>query len=143
MADFVSQTLDTVAGETYHYSYWLLGGSQQAGDPSAFHATLGGDSIGAFINAGPFDYLHVFGDYVATSGQTEITFEGFNKLGIYFLDDVSVTGPLAGEIDAPGGGTFPGGGVPEPATWAMMLLGFLGIGATLRRRTAGRLAVAA
>jgi hypothetical protein len=26
------------------------------------------------------------------------------------------------------------GGVPEPATWAMMLLGFFGLGATLRRR---------
>ncbi|HEX7947292.1 MAG TPA: PEPxxWA-CTERM sorting domain-containing protein, partial [Phenylobacterium sp.] len=26
------------------------------------------------------------------------------------------------------------GGVPEPATWAMMILGFGGIGAVLRRR---------
>lgn len=26
------------------------------------------------------------------------------------------------------------GGVPEPATWAMMLMGFFGLGATLRRR---------
>ncbi|MBU1377468.1 MAG: PEPxxWA-CTERM sorting domain-containing protein [Alphaproteobacteria bacterium] len=26
------------------------------------------------------------------------------------------------------------GGVPEPATWAMMILGFFGMGATLRRR---------
>ena len=26
------------------------------------------------------------------------------------------------------------GGIPEPATWAMMLLGFFGLGATLRRR---------
>jgi hypothetical protein len=33
-----------------------------------------------------------------------------------------------------------GGGVPEPATWAMMILGFGGIGATLRRR---RLALSA
>ncbi|HEY2357324.1 MAG TPA: PEPxxWA-CTERM sorting domain-containing protein [Phenylobacterium sp.] len=32
-------------------------------------------------------------------------------------------------------GTGPnGGGVPEPATWAMMLLGFGGVGALLRRR---------
>jgi len=32
-------------------------------------------------------------------------------------------------------GTAPnGGGVPEPATWAMMLLGFGGVGALLRRR---------
>jgi hypothetical protein len=32
-------------------------------------------------------------------------------------------------INKPGGG-----GVPEPATWAMMLLGFFGLGATLRSR---------
>jgi hypothetical protein len=30
------------------------------------------------------------------------------------------------------------GGVPEPATWALMLLGFGGIGAALRRRIVGR-----
>jgi hypothetical protein len=29
---------------------------------------------------------------------------------------------------------FTGGSVPEPATWAMMLLGFLGMGVALRRR---------
>lgn len=28
----------------------------------------------------------------------------------------------------------PGGGVPEPASWALMILGFTGLGATLRRR---------
>lgn len=30
----------------------------------------------------------------------------------------------------------PTGGVPEPATWAMLILGFAGTGALLRRRTA-------
>lgn len=43
--------------------------------------------------------------------------------GVQF-DNISVYG------DASGGG----GAVPEPATWAMMTLGFLGAGATLRRR---------
>jgi hypothetical protein len=28
----------------------------------------------------------------------------------------------------------PTSGVPEPATWAMMLIGFAGVGAALRRR---------
>ena len=33
---------------------------------------------------------------------------------------------------------LPTGGVPEPATWAMMLLGFLGVGSALRRRVGQR-----
>jgi hypothetical protein len=38
--------------------------------------------------------------------------------------------------------TFPGGGnaVPEPATWAMMIMGFGGIGAVVRRRRGQALA---
>ncbi len=29
-----------------------------------------------------------------------------------------------------------GGGVPEPATWGMMILGFMGVGSMVRRRRA-------
>ncbi|MFI4950679.1 MAG: PEPxxWA-CTERM sorting domain-containing protein [Caulobacterales bacterium] len=36
--------------------------------------------------------------------------------------------------DVTGSGTFNIGGVPEPATWMLLLLGFGGIGAVLRRR---------
>ena len=42
-------------------------------------------------------------------------------------------------LDTVGGG----GGIPEPATWAMMLLGFGLIGTTLRRRSATRIATTA
>lgn len=40
-------------------------------------------------------------------------------------------GNVASRPDFPG---FGGGGVPEPATWSMMLVGFGGLGAALRRR---------
>jgi hypothetical protein len=146
VADFVSQTLDTVVGETYHYSYWVAGGSSSLSAPSGFEATIGEKSIGSWGTQALFDYVHVYGDYLAISDQTELTFTGFNSASIYFLDDVSVTGKLGGEIDLPGGPTFPGGGggaVPEPQTWAMMLMGFAAIGAAVRRRRAGGLAVAA
>jgi len=40
--------------------------------------------------------------------------------------------------DAAGGGVeIPTGGVPEPASWALMILGFGTVGAALRRRPAG------
>ncbi|MBL8556893.1 MAG: PEPxxWA-CTERM sorting domain-containing protein [Phenylobacterium sp.] len=44
-------------------------------------------------------------------------------------------GPGGGDPDpGPGGGDPPVGGVPEPATWALMLVGFGAAGAGLRRR---------
>lgn len=42
-----------------------------------------------------------------------------------------------------GGGGVPPGGVPEPATWAMLIFGFAGIGAALRRRRSADVAVTA
>ncbi len=46
-------------------------------------------------------------------------------------------------IDGPGNIIGAGGGVPEPATWAMLIFGFAGIGAALRRRRSGSVAVTA
>jgi hypothetical protein len=66
------------------------------------------------------------------TGQPETV--GGNPYNVVFGADLRqcitscVTGP-AGAILSP-----PPGGVPEPATWAMMLFGFGGIGALLRRR---------
>jgi hypothetical protein len=53
-----------------------------------------------------------------------------NGSNYYFAADVSNTQGVTGNI----GATGLTGGVPEPATWAMMILGMGGIGATLRRR---------
>ena len=49
------------------------------------------------------------------------------------------TGPTARDLPVPNAGVLtiqdPVSAVPEPATWAMMLLGFFAIGAAMRRRT--------
>lgn len=76
-------------------------------------ATFGGgdDGISLALN-GVLPGLHVSSDGVLA---------GFNA---------STTGNFSAD-EATGGG---GGGVPEPATWAMMLVGLAGLGAALRRR---------
>jgi hypothetical protein len=50
--------------------------------------------------------------------------------GIFFVADVFGPNGLTGNV----GATLSTGGVPEPATWAMMLVGFFGMGGLLRRR---------
>ena len=56
-----------------------------------------------------------------------LLFRSSNDGGYFYLDDVEVTdlGPV--------GGT---GGVPEPASWALMIMGFGAAGAMIRRRKA-------
>jgi hypothetical protein len=74
------------------------------------------------------------GAFVAASNTSVIYFEAYNSLGLYNLDDVSITGPVAGDclVRVCVGD---GGGVPEPASWALMILGFGGVGAALRRQS--------
>jgi hypothetical protein len=68
--------------------------------------------------------------FTATGGLSQIRLENIS----------AVTDNIDAAVDnfaiTPRGGALPEGGVPEPATWAMMLLGFGGAGAALRRRRA-------
>lgn len=47
---------------------------------------------------------------------------------------ITVSGGTVSSFTANGTGTFAGGVVPEPATWAMMIVGFGLVGVSLRRR---------
>lgn len=133
--DYVEQSLATVVGQSYHYSFFLAAATTDYSAPSQFVATIGGMIVADFADTGTFDYFETSGDFIATSNATEIHFEAFNSLGLYLLDDVSVTGPLASDciVRAGCGAGAEGGAAPEPAAWALMLLGFGGVGAHLRR----------
>jgi hypothetical protein len=87
-----------------------------------------------------------------TSTQPNIVGDTFGNLGVpisgtlggfeFINPDITLTGtnqPLNGQVLSIGitGGSFQltsVAAVPEPATWAMMLVGFFGIGATLRHQ---------
>lgn len=55
-----------------------------------------------------------------------------NAQNVYFTSDLVNTDSLTGNVGATL--TSVKGGVPEPTTWALMILGFGGVGAMLRRR---------
>jgi choice-of-anchor C domain-containing protein len=120
----ISQTFDTVAGQSYVVDFWLAGNPD--GGPAAKLAVItadGGqeqDSIFTVTgsdsrsNMGWREYSYRF---TASSNSTTLSFASATNTAYGpALDNVSVAG------------------VPEPASWALMILGFGGLGATLRRQ---------
>jgi hypothetical protein len=111
----ISQTLATGAG-LYNISFDL---SNDQG--ASFTADFGGVTL--LVNPPQEGTTHYSFTDIAVSGSPTLTFSFQDVPSYYTLDDVSVTAA----------------GVPEPASWALMLTGFFGLGATLRtarRRTA-------
>jgi opacity protein-like surface antigen len=126
----LSQTLSTVAGQDYTLSFWIAFATSDPAS-SALNFYWGGDKVASFQDNATTDYVHIFHVLTATSDSTDLTFLGFSDLGIIVLDDISVTG-LSGSLTGGGGGGGGRGGVPEPSAWALMILGFGGVGAALR-----------
>lgn len=56
------------------------------------------------------------------------------EAGVRNIDDADPTYSSRLLLDGVSIAAGPGGGVPEPASWAMMIFGFGGVGAILRRR---------
>jgi hypothetical protein len=124
----LSQTFSDIAGEVYNVDFWTLSGGTN--DPVAFlRVSVGAagltydDTIVGYVNGG-FSFTGTGSDTITIAGKTNPS--------EWFVDDVSIsdTGRNVGP-SGPGGGA---GGVPEPASWALMILGFGGVGAALRRR---------
>jgi hypothetical protein len=80
--------------------------------------------------------------YGPADGSPVQTFESVVTLRLSQSLSYSVAGGASYGPDRLGSVTVGTGAVPEPATWAMMLVGFGGLGAVLRRRR-GQVALAA
>lgn len=115
----LSQLLNTVAGQTYTVSFWL---SNSGGPTDSFEASIGDTVLQTFTNVNAFQYFN-FSFTTPVNGSPSLLKFSFRQDPSYWhIDDISVQG-LAG-------------GVPEPATWAMMILGLGAVGAAMRRRRA-------
>jgi hypothetical protein len=120
--DVLSQVLATTAGDSYSISFELA--HAESDGSNDFSASFGGFTGFAIVNTPSFGYTLETFTATATGSATTLSFAGRENPSWYDLDNVDVEdlGPA-------------GGGVPEP-TWALMLSGFFGAGAFLRRRRA-------
>lgn len=127
----ISQVFDTVAGQLYSVNYWLSG-NPDGGDVGKFGvvSAINGSLIGSATFAGikgnshdDMNYLPWNFTFRATGPTTTLSFASKPSAGNFYgavLDSVSVSAA-----------------VPEPATWALMLVGFGAIGFGMRRRRSG------
>jgi hypothetical protein len=132
----ISQTISTIAGQTYAFSifetlYFGAGGITVNHDGVAF-ALSGIPGIWSPNNqgVGPATWGQLTGTFIADGSSTTINIVG--NAGSTFmigLDDASVMGPSIGAV-------------PEPSTWAMLLLGFAGLALAGHRRARRNKAVA-
>jgi hypothetical protein len=111
--------ISLAANTNYVFSFWMA--SEHPDSPAILRLNINGEAVGATFNATPTtgvwnNYTAAFNSGATTNASFSLWNENLAAQGNDFaLDDISVAG------------------VPEPATWAMMLTGFLGMGSILRR----------
>lgn len=123
-----SETFNVVANSDYALSYWVR--SVNGGNAPAPFARVNNQLVQGPVGVGSGDWTQLTATWNSGAATTATLTLGnadhqysYNDLGV---DDISFTGPAAAGADP--------GAVPEPATWAMMIMGAGAIGSTMRRR---------
>jgi PEP-CTERM motif len=116
--DTLTQTIATTAGQDYTLSFWIY--QQAIGPLTFFSVTWDGSTVVSMSypasDSGDIPYVN-FTASVVGMGSDTLQFISANDPGWTYVDNVSL------------------GVVPEPSTWAMMMLGFAGLGFAGYRKT--------
>jgi hypothetical protein len=122
-------TIPVTPHTTYVFSAWVA--SVYYSNPAQLNLDINGSQVGATFDApgvaGVWQQVSMtWNSGSATTADLALVNQNTSPDGNDFaLDDISLS------AQSPGG-------VPEPAAWALMLLGFGGLGAALRRRAPAR-----
>ena len=134
---YYSVTLDTTAKTL------TLTGLQIGNYESAFIDISGitGQTITGLTAVGPNNLFdpNAYGNGFASDVPTPATSFTANSLRIEWTSIGSASGQFAFSDDGSSVFSYATAGVPEPATWALMILGMGAVGGAMRRRTAARL----
>ena len=134
--DGIEQTVTTVAGQHYTLTFGLT--SENVSGTEIADVTIGSQetqyTLGidpSFVGELTKPFTTETISYVATGTSTTIAFTTDAASPSFGSNDPMIDGII-----------FSSGAVPEPATWAMVLVGFAGLGACLRLRRRGIVGVA-
>ena len=85
------------------------------------------DFISAFLNGTPLVLFTMGGTLIEFGGISDVAVNGGQNT-------ITINGTSAGNGSFAGNISFSPSSAPEPATWAMLILGFGAVGYTIRRR---------
>jgi len=119
----ISETINLVPFQQYQLSFWVGNFSANNG-PAGLNVNITDGTSNTILvsealapaTSGSHTWTRFAFNFIADGTSNTINFSEINGPSYIGLDDVSVTA------------------VPEPATWAMMLLGFAGVGFMAYRR---------
>ena len=130
--------LSVAQNSVYTFSFWLA--SVYPTSPARLVARINGAAQELEAKAGYttgqwVNFSYTWNSGAATSVSVDLVNDNLAASGNDFaLDDLSLTGAAPPPLLAPPSFATEIVAVPEPASWALMILGFGAIGAVLRRR---------
>lgn len=123
----LSQSIATTSGQSYTLSFWLTnaagGVSYTPAATDSARVMFGTQTLLSLTGSALFPYTRYSYTVTGNGSPTTLAFRFSNIPYYWSLDDVSLTDAAVTP------------GVPEPATWAMLVVGFGLIGGAARRRT--------